>query len=153
MRRDASTWAAGYPRSIAANRAERLAPEQRAALGQGAAWQLSAALAAALGVVAVTLAAPGVRPLQGLRFLLAVLAIVLIAFGAPRLVDAVRGRVAHVDGPLGVRALYRGGTRLLAGERSFRVDDDVLQRVRTGSVYRVYYAPLSRRVVNYELLE
>lgn len=150
---EAPAWTAGHPASVGDNRAGRMAAAQRAALAWRAMTLLVAAAASAVAFAAVTDTAPAGGGTHAAEFFLLVITAVLLVFGGPLLVDVMRGRVIQVEGPLTVRALYRGGTRVLVGERSFRVGNDILERVRTGSTYRVYYTPLSRRIVNYERLE
>lgn len=148
-------WAAGHPATIEDNRAGRIAGEQRRRLARQCVWQC-AALLCVLGIVGALVLLGWLHP--GARMLLlpaAVAAAAILAhfFFFPVLLDLIRNRVAEVSGVAGVQARARGGPLLVVGDRSFGATAESLERISTGSRYSVFYLPLSRRIVNWELLD
>jgi hypothetical protein len=153
---------------IEANRAGRLADDQRRYLRSGArsfsrSMLTGAVLAGAIGVLLATAIGPAKnaseRPLAAAAFFVGAVVCLLLALRPnPEAGDASSGRVDAVEGAIGKTSRSSGSGSsttthyLEIGEKRYSVPGDLWRAAPETGWLRIYVTPRSHKVVNFERL-
>jgi hypothetical protein len=158
-----------HPEALEANRQGRLTDAQRKQWASAAgAWTgtlrmfvlFFAVVGGVLLLVPGQVSLPGpVRVVAGIGFLVAAAFVAFLSFGGSGLTRDVRaGSVTTVEGPVSTDRVQSGGGTgmthdyLFVANVRYECSPQALDMIGIGGVFRVYYLPRSRRVVNLERL-